>query len=39
MNPNMTNYQETVSRYTIERNFTGDRSAQDVVSALVKVHS
>ena len=39
MNPNMTSYQETVSRYTIERSFSGDRNAQDVVAALVKAHS
>lgn len=39
MNSDMTSYQETVSRYTVERSFTGDRSAQDVVAALVKAHS
>lgn len=39
MNSNMTSYQETVSRYTIERSFTGDRSAQDVAAALVRAHS
>lgn len=39
MNPNLTSHLETVSHYRIDRSFAGERTAQDVVAALVKAHS
>lgn len=39
MNPNLTNRPETVSHYRVDRSFAGERTAQDVVAALVKAHS
>ena len=38
MNPNLTSHPETTSRYHIDRSFSGERTAQDVVAALVKAH-
>ena len=39
MNPNLTNRPETASHYRVDRSFAGERTAQDVVVALVKAHS
>lgn len=39
MNPNLTSHPETVSRYRIDRSFAGERTARDVVAALIKAHS
>ena len=39
MDPNLTGHPETVSCYRVDRSFAGERTAQDVVAALVKVHS
>lgn len=39
MNSDLTSYSETTSRYHIDRSFAGERTAQDVVAALVKAHS
>lgn len=39
MNPNLTGHPEAASRYHIDRSFAGERTAQDVVAALVKAHS
>lgn len=38
MNQSMTSYPESASRYRIERSFSGERSAQDVVAALIRAH-
>ena len=39
MNPNLINRPETASHYRVDRSFAGERTAQDVVVALVKAHS
>jgi len=39
MNPNLTSHPETVCSYRVDRSFAGERTAQDVVAALVKAHS
>ena len=39
MKPELTSYPETASHYHIDRSFAGERTAQDVVAALVKAHS
>ena len=33
-----TNSKPAASRYTVRRNFSGTRSAEDVVTALIRVH-
>ena len=38
MNKPATASRKTPSRYSVKRNFCGTRSAQEVVSALIKVH-
>lgn len=35
----MANYREIASRYTVERSFSGERNAQEVIAALVRAHS
>lgn len=38
MDQSMTSYPESTSCYRVERIFAGERSAQEVVTALIRAH-